>query len=69
MALRRRRKMSSKFTGKSFDEIYDMYLDTYSSEIADHLTNYFYHEFKLAEKERKDDELAQYRMESERQDI
>ena len=52
-----------------FDELYDEYLETYNSAIADHLTNYFYYEFEQAESDRRIEEEGLRVCEDERQNI
>ncbi len=44
-----------------FNELYTDYLNTYCSELADYLDNYYFTEFHQAEQERKTEEreLAQ----------
>ncbi len=40
----------------TFDELYSEWLNNYDSALADYLDNYYYSEFAIAEKERRDEE-------------
>lgn len=52
-----------------FEDLYLEYLDTYSSALADHLTNYFYYEFDQAETDKRIEEEGLSICEDERQNI
>ncbi len=48
----------------SFPELYSEWLNNYDSALADYLDNYFYSEFDIAEKERREEERELARLDS-----